>query len=113
MDKRGLVVAVGLVGGMVLAGCAQPPTRAIAALKQRGITSPELDEELRAQEQKFSLFRSYNRTEQLVAALQNGTPTPQGPPSLFDAPKATKCVEDNNVACFCFEHQITCVQKGK
>ena len=96
MRNRLPSVLLGVWAAALVSGCAEPPTARVEAAKERLAAlageaetyapaahkaaqdaAAQLDADLAAQEQRFSVMRSYTRTEELVASVEAAADTLQ------------------------------------
>lgn len=61
--------------GFLMVGCAKPMADTeyrLQKLKLRGVDTLPLERELKAQQDKFALFRSYKKADEILAAMERG-----------------------------------------
>lgn len=109
-----VVAIVGIIAAVVLqTACARPDdsdiNARIQALQSKGVNVDAVYQELRSQEAKFALFRSYHRADDMLSALERGQPLPVTAPT--QAFGTMKCMEDSLAVCYCSGQGISCIRK--
>lgn len=107
------VAILGIIAAVLQTACARPADDfepRIQALQAKGVNVDAVYQELRAQEAKFALFRTYKRAEDMISALERGQPLPViAPTQAFDG--TMKCMEDSLAVCYCSGQGISCIRK--
>ena len=89
-----------LVLAFMLVGCAKPPTDRAERLRQDGKDLTAYNEEVKAQMDKFALFRSFLKADQILDQIEQGMEPVRNSESM----SAGRCVEvtkfDDGVVCY-------------
>ena len=91
-----------LVLAFTLVGCANPPTDRAQRLKQEGRDISAYEEEVKTQMDKFALFRSFLKADQILDQLERGVEVKANPTNdvgscveAIDVGKSVVCYRDS------------------
>jgi len=103
--------ALAVLGIGLAISCARPPTERIEQMQHRGMDLAPVQSELRAQQNKFALFRSYQRTDTILDAIEEGSVIPAPTePRIYG--QAYLCYDKDGVTCYCTgANNISCVRR--